>query len=362
GTINKDAANLDQVLAARGASLSFASLRESVAIEGKSLARDLPILIYTLADVLQHATFPAEELELERQKALTALKIELDTPWRLARRTVQEKIYPSGHPFHLFPTRESLEKITRSDLVHFKARHYRPDTTVLTLVGDFNPQQVRSLLEKQLGGWQVRGEAPLVNYPLVQQPETVVYSNPVIPGKAQSITYIGSIGISRNDPRYYRAMVLNQILGADTLVSRLGSKIRDSLGLTYGIYSYFQAGRNAGPFLIEMQTSPQKTQQAISTTLELLKQLNEGGVSAEEVARAKTAIMRSYPVELADPEELAETILNNEVYGLGQQELYQFSDKISQVTLEEVNQAAKELLPADNLVVVTAGPALVTSK
>ena len=362
GTIKKDAATLEQILAVRGANLNFKSLRESVTFDGKSLARDLPILIHTLAEVLQNATFPEDELELERQKALTALKIELDTPWRLAKRTVQEKVYPLGHPFHIFPTRESLKNITRSDLVRFKAKHYRPDTTVLTLVGDFNLPQVRSLLEKELGSWQVSGKAPIPNYPSVKPPETIVYSNSVIPGKAQSITYIGSTGITRNDPRYYGAMVLNQILGADTLVSRLGTKIRDSLGLTYGIYSYFQAGRNAGSFLIEMQTSPQNTQQAISTTLELLRQLNEQGVSAEEVARAKTAIIRSYPVELADPDELAKTILNNEVYGLGEKELYQFSEKISQVTLEEVNQAAKDLLPVDNLVVVTAGPAILTSK
>jgi zinc protease len=358
GTQTQDALTLAQTLSDRGASLTFDSFRESVAITGESLAADLPLLIETLSDILQNATFPADELALKRQQALAAFQEQLDTPWRLAWRTLQQAVYPENHPFYVFPTAESLRRITREDVQRFKAKHYRPDTTVLTLVGDFELQGARSLLEAQFGTWQVAGEPPILIYPPVPLPERVIYLNPVIPGKAQSITYIGFGGIARDDPRYYVALVLNQILGGDTLSSRLGRKIRDSLGLTYGIYSYFQAGRNPGPFLIEMQTAPQDTEPAIAKTLLLLKQLHDRGVTLTEVEAAKTTLTSRYPVTLANPEALAETILTNEVYGLEPAELRQFSEKIQAVTLEEVNRAAKELLHPDNLVVVTAGQAV----
>ncbi|HEY9819612.1 MAG TPA: pitrilysin family protein, partial [Candidatus Sericytochromatia bacterium] len=361
GTKTRDALQLAKALEDRGADLAFGANREGVNVGGNSLATDLPILINTFADVVQNATFPTDQLELTRQQTLTSLKVELDTPSSVARRTFQQTIYPENHPFHAFPTEESVKSITREDLVSFYQEHYRPDTTILTLVGDFDPAKVRSLLETQLASWKDTGKPPVANYPPVQLPKSVVQLNPVLPGKAQSIILLGYKGIDRKDPRFYAALVLNQILGGDTLSSRLGTEIRDRQGLTYGIYSYFQAGLHPGPFQIQMQTAPEDAQKAIASTISLLKQTQEKGVTSNEVAAAKRSITSQYPVGLANPDELAQVILRNEVYGLDKSEIRDFINQVQSVTLEQVNQAAKELLSPDNLVVVTAGPPVATS-
>ncbi|HEY9597460.1 MAG TPA: pitrilysin family protein [Cyanophyceae cyanobacterium] len=362
GTTTRNALEIAKALEERGASLDFGANREGVSVGGNSLATDLPILIESFADVVQNATFPSDQLELTRQQTLTALKVQLDTPAQVAIRTFQQNVYPDNHPFHAFPTADSVQRISREDLVKFYQEHYRPDTTVLTLVGDFDPQKVRSLLETQLSGWQAKGKPPALNYPQVQLPKTVVQLNPVLPGKTQSITLLGYKGIDRKDPRFYAALVLNQILGGDTLSSRLGTEIRDRQGLTYGIYSYFQAGQHPGPFLIQMQTAPEDSQKAIASTLALLKEIKEQGVTAAEVAAAKRSITSQYPVALANPDDLAQTILRNEVYGLSRSEIRDFISQMEGVTLEEVNQAAKELIHPDHLIVVTAGPAVAASR
>lgn len=356
GTKSKDALTLANALEDRGASLNFVARREGVEVGGYSLATDLPILIQTWADVAQNATFLDNELELSRQRALTALKVELDTPARVAQRTFQQAIYPQNHPFHKLPTEDSLENISRKQVVSFYQKYYRPDTTVLTLVGDFEPKSVRSLLEDKLGSWKATGKPPAIKYPSVSPPTKVVRLNAVIPGKTQAVTNMGYQGIDRQDPRFYSALVLNQILGGSTLSSRLGTEIRDRQGLTYGIYSYFQAGRHAGPFLISMQTAPEDAQRAIASTRNLLQQIHEQGMTNSEVEAAKRSLISSYNVSLANPDELASTILMNDVYGLNEEELRQFPQKIAAVTLGQVNQAAKELLQPDNIVVVTAGP------
>ncbi|MBD2097845.1 insulinase family protein [Trichocoleus sp. FACHB-591] len=355
GTKTKDALTLAETLEDRGADLAFDTNREGVTIDGDGLATDLPLLVQTLADVVQNASFPADEVKLSRQRALSDLQEQLDDPRSLGRRQFQQAIYPANHPFHSFPTPESLKQITRDDVVQFYRTHYRPDKTVLALVGNFDPAQVRSLLKQQLGTWQAAGQAPKLNFPTVAAPEKPTYLAAPLPGKTQSVTYLGYQGIDRQDPRYYAALVLNEILGGSTLSSRLGTEIRDRQGLTYGIYSYFQAGTSAGPFLISMQTAPEDSQQAIDSTLALLKQMREQGVSASEVAIAKQSLASGYPVELADPEILSEQILLNEVYGLKREELQQFSDKIQAVSIEQVNQAIQELLQPDRLVVLTAG-------
>jgi zinc protease len=358
GTKTRNALEIAKVLEERGASLAFGASREGVNIGGYSLAPDLPILIQTFADVVQNATFPPDQLELTRQQALTSLKVELDTPSVLAKRTFQQKVYPENHPFHAFPTEDSLKGISREDLVRFYQDHYRPDTTILSLVGDFDPANVRSLLENQLARWQTNGKAAVANYPQVQLPQKVVQVNPVLPGKTQSVTLLGYMGINRKDPRYYSALVLNQILGGDTLSSRLGTEIRDRQGLTYGIYSFFQAGIHPGPFLVQMQTAPEDAPKAIASTISLLKQIQQTGVTSAEVAAAKRSITSQYPVGLAHPDSLAQTILSNEVNGLPPGEIREFIRQIDAVTLEQVNQTAKELLHPDNLVVVTAGPSV----
>ncbi len=362
GTKTKNALTLAQTLEDRGASLAFSASREGVSIGGSGLSANLPIIVQTLADVVQNATFPDEQLALSRQRALTSLKVQLDDPRSLGRRAFQQAIYPDNHPFHSFPTEESLKSITRDDLARFYKEHYRPDITTLALVGDFEPKQVKALLNKAFGKWQATGKAPILNFPTVGFPKTTTRLAKVIPGKAESVTYIGYSGISRKDPRYYAVTVLNQILGGDTLSSRLGTEVRDRQGLTYGIYSAFATGINPGPFLIQMQTSPGDANKAIASTTALLKQFREQGVTEAELNAAKRSITNTYPVDLASPSDVASIILNNSIYGLSQTELREFPGKIEAVSMTQLQQAIQELIKPENLVIVTVGPGDIVPK
>ncbi|MGB6300131.1 MAG: pitrilysin family protein [Rivularia sp. (in: cyanobacteria)] len=362
GTTHKDILDIAKTLEDCGASLDITTYREGVYFEGKSLSDDLSVLVKTLGDVIKNPTFPRSQLQLTRQQALTALKQDLDDPQEVAEKTFLQAVFPKTHPDYSFPSQETLQQITRRDVVNFHQKHYRPDTTVIALVGDFQPAQVKKLIEKEFGDWQVSGETPKAKYPPVDLPKSIVRVNPVLPGKVQAITFMGSKAIDRQDPRYYAAKVLNHILGGDTLSSRLGSQIRDRLGLTYGIYSNLLAGRNSGTFLIEMQTSPEDTTKAIASTRQLLEELHKQGVTAVEVENAKRNLTGNYNVSLASPDELTYRIIRNNVLGLNTEELRSFTEKIDAVTLEQVNQAARELLHPDKIVVVTAGPPVLANQ
>ncbi len=355
GTHTKDALALAKALEDCGAGLDFTSFREGVDIEGYALSDDLPVLLEILADVLQNATFPEEEVLRSQQRALSGLKMELDDPGRLARRIFQQRIYPHHHPFHTFPTEASLQAITRDDLQAFYQTHYLPQQMVFTLVGNFKSADVHAKLEHLFGSWQSGETAPSLQYPDVLQPTGLDRSHAPLTGKPQVVTYLGYCGIDRQDPRYYAAILLNQVLGGDTLASRLGTEIRDRQGLTYGIYSYFAAGEHAGPFAIQMQTSPEDTDQAIHSTLTLLKQLRQEGVTMAEIETAKRSILNSYPVDLAAPDLLAQRILMNEVHGHSTAAIREFPQKIDAVTLPEVNEAIQSLIHPEHLVIVTAG-------
>ena len=357
GTKTQTALTIAKALENRGAGLGFAASREGVSLGGNALSKDLPILLQTLGDVVQNANFPAQKFELSRQRALTSLKLELDSPNSVARRKFQQTIYPKNHPFTIFPTAKTLTDLTGTDLQAFYRQHYLPNNTILAIVGDFKAADVKRLLEANLGKWSATtAKAVKLNYPTPQLPTAQVQVNPSLPGKTQSITLLGNKAIDRKDPRYYSALVLNQILGGDTLSSRLGTEIRDRQGLTYGIYSSFAAGKRQGTFIISMQTAPEDAQKATQSTISLLKDLQTKGVTQAEVDNSKRSIASNYTVDLASPDEIAGATLGNAVFDLNPNEISEFPKKIKAVTLAQVNQVAKELIQPDRLVVITAGP------
>ncbi|WP_299487106.1 pitrilysin family protein [Acaryochloris sp. IP29b_bin.137] len=356
GTTDKDDLAIAKTLEDRGASLDFLSLREGVDVSGYALSPDLPIVLETLADVLQNATFPQQQLDLSRQRMLTHLQLELDDPGALARRTFQQKIYAQDHPFHGFPTANSLKNISQEGILRFYEQHYRPDNMILTLVGDFKVAEVRSHLSRTLGQWQNPRSALPLDFSEPQLPPTIQRVNQALPGKTQVVTYMGYPGIERHHPLYYAAMLLNQIIGGDTLSSRLGTEIRDRKGLTYGIYSYFAAGIHAGPFAVQMQTAPEDTQTAISSTLALLKQVKAEGITPFELETAQRSILNSYPVDLADPDHLAQRLLMNEVLGLPLEDIQQLPHHIAAVNMAEVDQAIQAFIHPERVVIVSVGP------
>lgn len=357
GTTTKDALTLASRLENLGARLGFSAGRESVGISAISMAKDLPIVIDQLADLLQNATFPNKEFELNLQRNLLAFKSELDNPNSLARRIFQSTLYPKGHPFNAMKTEETLKSLKREDLMTFYKTFYRPDNTVLTLTGDFDPATVRSLLEEKLGKWQAKGNAPKFQFPKIQKLAKTTEKQEALAGKTQAVTIIGHPSISRSDPQYYPALVLNQVLGGDTLASRLGTEIRDRLGLTYGIYSFFQAGRPPqGAFIVQMQTSGKDTQKAIAATIGLLEDVRDKGITQAEFDVAKKSLINNFATEFADPDSIANSLLSDEIYGLPVGDFYKYPQRIQSVTLEQVNRAAKELLQPDNLLIVSVVP------
>jgi len=357
GTTTKDALTLAARLENRGARLGFSAGRESVGISGISMAADLPIVIDQLADLLQNATFPNKEFELNLQRNLLAFKSELDSPSALARRIFQSTLYPKGHPFNALRTEETLKALTREDLANFYKTYYRPDNTILTLMGDFDPASVKSLLEEKLGKWQATGKAPKFQFPKLVKFTATTEKQAALAGKTQSVTLMGHSSISRADAQYYPSIVLNQVLGGDTLASRLGTEIRDRLGLTYGIYSYFQSGRPPqGAFIVQMQTSGKDTEKAIAATVGLLKDVRDQGITAAEFDVAKKSLINNFSTEFADPDTIAGSLLSDEIYGLPVGDFYKFPQRIQSVTLEQVNRAAKELLQPDNLLIVSVVP------
>jgi predicted Zn-dependent peptidase len=339
-----------------GIQLTFNPYREGVVIRGSALASDATVMLAAVAAALQDPVFPAAAVEQAQHQAIERVLTLQGDPIMVAQQLLQQKLYPVGHPFHAFASPQTLAQLRREDVVNFHHRYYRPEQTTLALVGDFDSAQIQAYLRDRLSQNAPGAAPPPPHFPPPTSRSAPGWVSTVLPGTQESIVVMGHAGIDRRDARYYSALVLNQILGGDSLTSRLNREIRDRQGMTYGIYSDFQAGLQAGPFAIELQTAPQHVEAAIATTLQLVRELRDQGATPEEVAAARHALIRRQPVLLADPDILTEQLVMSEVYGLDVHEVADFSAKVAAVTVTDVNRVARELLHPDQLMIVTVGP------
>src|SRR5262249_33302992 len=151
----------------------------------------------------------------------------------------------------------SLKAVTRDELEAFYRRQYGPDTAILVIVGDVSADQALAAVRRRLGDWARNPGAPRVT-----PPDPPVQPKPVreviaMPDKSEVAIDYGFAGqLKRSDPDFYAAQVMSTVLGGGSgLVSRLARRVRDQEGLVYGIYSYFDGGKVAGPFTINLGTN-----------------------------------------------------------------------------------------------------------
>lgn len=337
-----------------GLGITFQCHAEGVNIYGVSLADDLPLLLEALADRLQYASFPTQPLEISRQNYLKFVQVAAEEPANIARQTLVEAFYPADHPLSQVPNEVTLKAISREDIVKFYQQHYRPDNIVFALVGDFNVSQVRAYMETIFGNWQASGKPPISpRWSEASIPKKMMRLHKSLSRQTQSLTLMGYPIPELAPKRFYAAKVLNEILGGNSITSRLGNELRYHRGLTYTINSRLDTGIHSSLFYIFMETTPKNSTAAISSTLAVLRQLNKEGVSNAEVEIAKQRLISQYRLALAAPDDLTSIILFNHIYGYSPQEISLVLEQIQAVTTQQVNQVAKELLKPDRMAIIT---------
>jgi zinc protease len=360
GTQQRSSVQIARELETVGASSSFSTDEDALSFSGAALTKDLDRLLDVMADELRHPTFPAAELEKLRQQSLAGLQQELQDPSSRASRAFLRAIYPVGHPYRPATPEEdedSLKAITRDELEAFYRSHYGPDAAILVIVGDVSPEQALAAVQRHFGDWARNPAAPRQlppNPPLQQQPvrETIP-----MPDKSEVVIDYGFAGqLARKDPDFYAAQLMNTVLGGGSgLNSRLAVRVRDQEGLVYTIYSYFDAGKVAGPFTMSLGTNPMNTQRALASAEREVARMRDQGVTDRERQEAVAYLTGYFPVRLETNAGVAAILLVAEYYGLGMDYIQKYASYYEAVTTSQVNEAARKYLHSDRATVVIAG-------
>jgi zinc protease len=360
GTESRTALEFATALEDVGASLTASADVLTTGISGRAESRDADRLLDLLAEMLQRPAFPVAELDRLKGEALAQLAQEQDDPDSVAMRAFERAVYPPGSPLRpvtFEEARQAIGAITRDDVAGFYRRQYGPDHLILILAGDVQADRVREVLRSRLGAWPRNPAAlpvPSPDVPLQAGHQRVVIS---IPDKSQTAILWGHAGeLRRRDPDFYAAQIMNLILGGGgALNSRLGSVIRDTLGLAYSVESGFDASLYPGAFEVALGTNPANAQKAVETLRREVARVRDAGITRRERHEAVAYLTGRFPLRLETNAGMAELLWAMEFYELGADYLDRYGDHYRAVTVAQVNAAARKHLHPDRATVVIAG-------
>lgn len=268
------------------------------------------------------------------------------------------QILYKGHPYRRpddgYP--ETVQAITRDDLVAFHAQCYGPQGMLITVVGAVNPERAVEMVKETLGDWQ-NPDQPIPPFlPPLQRLEETTRQKSTIPGKIQADVMLGTIGPERSAEDYLAVSLGNNILGRFGMYGRIGDVVREQAGLAYYAYSSVSGGLGPGPWYISAGVDPINIDKVIELVgLEISRFVSEP-VSEEELADSKANYIGSLPLSLETNAGVASALLNLERYDLGLDYYQRFPDLIRGITREQVLEASRRYLNPEILGIGIAGP------
>lgn len=349
---------INETIEGVGGSMSIGAGAHTTRFSFKSLAEDFPTLLDVLADVVRHPTFPADHLERVRAQRLTVLRERENNTQSVAERLFYEQAYPERHPYHtpVDGTVESVEALTREDVLGFYERNFEPRDGIIVVVGAIPAAQAIAQVEQAFQDWStLKGRDQPEMLPVGRPAEPVRSFRPV-PGKTQSDIVMGVAAMSRKDPDYLPAYVANTVLGVFGLMGRLGESVRDEQGLAYYARSSLDAAVGAGAWTATAGVAPDKVDQAVDTILKEFGRLGQEPVPDEELADSKSFLTGSLPLRLETNEGVARSLLDIMFYDLGLDYLQRYAELINAIGPAEVQRVAATYLDPSAYIVAVAGP------
>jgi len=325
--------------------------RASVSLRTLSSAREREAALALMRLILQQPSFPAAVLDREKARTIAGIR-EADTrPASIAAKRFAAALYP-GHPYGQVPTAESVERISREDLLAFYRAHYGARRAVVSIIGDLSRGEAEALAQELTAG-------------LPDAPEKVSLPDTALPARGtvridhpatQAHILLGLPAVRRGDPDYIPLLVGNYILGGGGFVSRLMKEVREKRGYAYSVYSYFQPQRQPGPFEVGLQTKRDQAGAALKVVEEVLAGFLENEPSGEELKAAQRNLVDGFPLRIDSNRKLLEYLSVIGFYGLPLTYLDDFPRKVQAVTAADIRAAfARHVRPAHFVTVIVGG-------
>jgi zinc protease len=354
GTATRSSRDISDAIEFVGGSLSTSGGDDYITITLTVLKKDVALGFDLLSDIVLHPAF--SEDEIKRRKAIIKSSIiqQKEDPGTVASKAFMKAVF-GDHPYAVpvEGTEESIDTITRQDIVDFYGARYAPNNAIMSVVGDIDRDELRALLDRCFGGWRPKEvtAGPLPAPRKGEGPRVIKIQKDI----TQANVILGHLGISRENPDYYAVSVMNYILGGGGFASRLMDNIRDNRGLSYDVHSFFSASKFGGFFEAGLQTKNGSANAAIGEILKEMERIRTEPVGNKELSDAKSYLTGSFPLRIDSNSKIATFLTAVEYYHLGLDYVDKYRTFIDGVTKDDVLRVAQKYLDPKNYVLVVVG-------
>ncbi|HEX2717395.1 MAG TPA: pitrilysin family protein [Gemmatimonadaceae bacterium] len=354
GTSRRTAREIALSLEQLGGSLDAYTAREHTSYQARVLDEHLEQAADVIADLVFDPALRAEDLKLERKVVLEEISMVADTPDDLVFELHNEAMWGS-HPYgySILGTRDTVSRLGVRDLAALHRRAYHPGNIVVGAAGHLEHDELVETLERT--GWgdpAARGESSLATVSPVASPPVVRH---VEREGAQTHTVIGSATVRYADARRHAIVLVGVLLGGG-MSSRLFQRVREELGLAYSVYGYQSFHVDTGTHGVYVGTAPETAREATDAILEELGKVAREGLSAADLASAKSQVKGQLTLSLESPSSRMYRAAGTELYGEPWRSLDEVLALIDAISLEETAAVAEEFFDPARQTILSLGP------
>ncbi|WP_199902790.1 pitrilysin family protein [Azospirillum sp. B4] len=361
GTAKHSRQQIADMLDKMKASLGVSSGTQLVSVAVRTDRAHIAEVMGLVGEILREPAFPADEFEQWRAATIADLESSKTDPQALATSAFDRAFDTTqpDHPGHIDTIDDWIAKIRALKLEDVKAFHrafYGARFAQVAVVGDFDAAAMPQLVQGVLGGFA----APQGFTRIPETPAQIAGLDQVIetPDKANAILLAGlPLALNEDDADYPALLMANRILGGSTLHSRLGDRVRQKEGLSYGAGSALSAGSidKVGRLTLQAIAAPQNVAKVKTAFGEELARLVRDGVTDQELAEAKSGFLDQVHMGRTDDGRLAGLLASNLYLGRTMAWSTEMEAKVKALTAAQVTAALRARIDPAKLSYFRAG-------
>lgn len=337
GTRRRTAHDIAREIDAVGGVLNAFTGKEYTCLYARVLRADVDLALDVLADMCRHSTFDKGDIEREKHVVIQEIKMIEDNPEEYIFDMFNADFYKGdGLGLPVLGAEETVEGLTRGDLIEHYARHHAPKHMIFTAVGRVDHDAIVKKVETLFSGYEDEGD----DLPVFEAPK--VFPGIYVYEKDLEHVYLclGTKGVSQTDPRRYGMYALNAVVGG-SMSSHLFQEIREKRGLVYNILSYMNCFQDVGDFGIATSSSAESVREVLDLIKAEAHKLKDEGITDHEIAFSKEHIKGNFFISLEGSEARMGRLAKNEIYFDHYEPIKETMKKIDRVQKSQVDEMSR---------------------
>jgi zinc protease len=353
GTSTVAPADLDEKFDFLATNAGVGSSGNTVVASMNTLTSNLDASMKLFFDMLRNPGYDQARLDIMRGQAIEGMKQRNDDAGSILGREWRYVMFGEDSFESQQATKDGWDAITPEKLRAQHARIVHPGNVIISVTGDFDPDDMLKRLAAAMDGWKRGDMAPNPPAPTHTFKPGVYHVGKDIP---QGKVRLGRRSMQRDDPDYFAAEVMNEILGGGGFTSRLMKNIRSNEGLAYSVGSQFGAGvYYPGQFAGAFESKNGTVALAIKLMRDEFRRMQEAPVTAEELDVAKKSFVEAFPGQFSSKDATLGLFVSDEWTGRDPEYWQNYRANIQKVTADDVQRVAKKYLNFDDMAVMVVG-------